>query len=564
MKKTLSFHPGHKYDDIRSALRNSVRRYSSSPAFKQKTSGAYRDTSYSELLYMIEGLGTELYTRGYKGRKIILLGDNSVEWSTVYLCAVFGLGVIVPVDKEIPTEELLNIAALCNAAAVFYSPKYEEKVAALPDEVDKISFSKLPSLISRGSEKLLLGNTSFLRLTIDPSALAVLLYTSGTTGVAKGVMLSHKNICYVLSELSRMIECRPDDVFLSVLPMHHVYEATCGFLYPLVSGASIAFCEGLRYISRNLQEVRPTAILCVPILAETVYKKIWYNIEKTGKEKQVRAAIRLTGNSIALKRRVFREIHDSLGGRLRILICGGAAAEPSVLRGLRELGIPALQGYGLSECAPLVTANTDFVHKDDSAGICLPNSVIDIYNVGGDGTGEIRYKGDNIMLGYFENPEASYEVLRDGWFYTGDLGYIDSDGFLHITGRKKNVIVTAGGKNVFPEELEAYLCRNKFISDAVVVGYINESRGDFDIVAVLHPDSAAFEEAYGRGYSRGQVEAEFNRAIDEVNSIVQHYKKIHYFVIRETEFNKNSSRKIKRAGVAGEARAEYLKKLARS
>lgn len=563
MKKKLKFPDGHKYEDIRCALRDCERRYSTKPAFLEKVSGRYRETSYSELIYNIDGLGTELYFRGYLGSKIILIGDNSVNWATVYLTVVSGLGVIVPVDKEIPTEELCNIANKTGASAVFYSPRLEEKVNALPDCVQKFSLHSLSSLVSLGAGKLLSGKSDYLRLKIDPDALALILFTSGTTSTMKGVMLSHKNICYVLSNLSRMIECRSDDVFLSVLPMHHVYEASCGFLYPLVSGACVAFCEGLRYISRNMQEVRPTVMLCVPVLAQTMYKKIWFNIKKRGSESKVRRAIRLSGNLFALKKILFKEIHDTLGGRLRLLICGGAAADPEVLGGLCDLGILAIQGYGLTECAPLVSVNTTSLFKHSSAGLPLPDSVVDIYNADSEGNGEIRYKGENIMLGYFADKDATDEVLRDGWLYTGDLGYIDDDGFLHITGRKKNVIVTSGGKNIFPEELESYLCRNKFVSDAVVVGYINESKGDFDIVAVLRPDVAAFEEAYGKGFSRGQVEAEFNRAVAEVNSIVQHYKMINYFVIRNEEFAYNSSRKIKRAGVANEAKAEYLRKLAR-
>ena len=265
-----------------------------------------------------------------------------------------------------------------------------------------------------------------------------------------------------------------------------------------------------------------------------------------------------------VKRKVFAEIHDSLGGRMRMFICGGAAADPEVMSGLRDFGLLAIQGYGLTECAPLAAVNKDDYFRDDSAGLATPNGVLDIYDVQNDGTGEIRYKGDNVMLGYYRNPELTAEVIRDGWFYTGDLGYIDPDGFLHITGRKKNVIVTPGGKNIFPEELEAYLCRNRFIAEAVVVGYFNESHGNWDIVAVLYPDDAEFIEAYGRGYTQGQIDAEFSRAVEEVNGIVQSYKRITMYIVRNTEFPKNSSRKIKRAGIAEEAEAEYRKKLVRA
>ncbi len=246
-----------------------------------------------------------------------------------------------------------------------------------------------------------------------------------------------------------------------------------------------------------------------------------------------------------------------------MFICGGAAADPEVMKGLRDFGLLAIQGYGLTECAPLAAVNKDDYYRDDSAGLATPNGVLDIYDVQDDGTGEIRYKGDNVMLGYYRRPDLTAEVIRDGWFYTGDLGYIDKDGFLHITGRKKNVIVTPGGKNIFPEELETYLCRNPFIAEAVVVGYFNEQRGAWGIVAILHPDDAHFVETYGRGYTQGQIDAEFTRAVEEVNNTVQHYKRITMYIVRPTEFPKNSSRKIKRMGIAEEAEPEYKKKLAR-
>ncbi len=559
------YHECRKIENIRSALRASERLYGDRLAFMQKTDGEYKTITYSRFRDMYEALGTELWARGLAGKRIIVTGDNCLDWATVYIATVSGLGVIVPADKELPAEELANIAEISEAAAIFYSPRLAAKVAALPDSIAKYSFADVPSLIESGSRRLQDGERDYLRAYIDPDAMTALIFTSGTTGTSKGVMLSHRNICFNLSEVAQMAYIGPEEIFLSILPMHHVYECTCGFLFPLSRGCCVAFSEGLRYITRNMQEIRPTIVCCVPILLETIYHKIWMNIRRKGIEKKVNTALKLTRHAgDKLKRRVFAEIHDSLGGRIRWFICGGAAADPDVIRGLGEFGLLALQGYGLTECAPLAAINKDDFHRPDAAGLATPNGVLDIYDVQDDGTGEIRYKGDNVMLGYYRNPELTAEVIRDGWFYTGDLGYIDNDGFLHITGRKKNVIVTPGGKNIFPEELETYLCRNNFISEAVVVGYFNDGRGAWDIVAVLYPDDAAFTEAYGRGYSQGQVEAEFSRAVDEVNSIVQHYKKITMYIVRKNEFPKNSSRKIKRAGIAEESEPEYRKKLVRA
>lgn len=561
----VKYHESRKVENIRSALRASERLYGDRPAFMQKVDGEYKTVTYSRFRDMYEALGTELWARGFAGKRVIVTGDNCLDWATVYIAVVSGLGVIVPVDKDLPDEELQNIVDISEAAAIFYSPRLAQKVSALTGGIEKFSFDDIAGLIEAGRARLLDGERDYLRAHIDPDAMTALIFTSGTTGTSKGVMLSHRNICFNFSEVAQMAYIGPEEVFLSVLPMHHVYECTCGFLFPLYRGCCVAFSEGLRYITRNIQEVRPTIVCCVPILLETIYRKIWMNIRRKGIEKKVRSAIKLTRHMGAgVKRKVFAEIHDSLGGRMRMFICGGAAADPEVMSGLRDFGLLAIQGYGLTECAPLAAVNKDDYFRDDSAGLATPNGVLDIYDVQNDGTGEIRYKGDNVMLGYYRNPELTAEVIRDGWFYTGDLGYIDPDGFLHITGRKKNVIVTPGGKNIFPEELEAYLCRNRFIAEAVVVGYFNESHGNWDIVAVLYPDDAEFIEAYGRGYTQGQIDAEFSRAVEEVNGIVQSYKRITMYIVRNTEFPKNSSRKIKRAGIAEEAEAEYRKKLVRA
>ncbi len=563
MKLPLKYHDGKRIENIRSAIRAAARRYSARPAILQKFAGAYREISYAELLYKVEGLGTELLSRGFYGKKIIIFGDNSLEWATLYLTCVCGLAVTIPVDKDTDPAELRKIAEKTEASAIFYSPRLEEKLSSL-ENIKKYSFNSLEALIEEGTAKLSCGDTDYLRLSIDEGDLAVICMSHTSSGEPRGIMLSQRNICFDLSELTKTLICYPEDVLLSVLPMHHIYEMTCGFLYPLISGAAVAFCEGLRYISRNIQEVRPTVMVCVPYLLETIYRKIKNNIRLKGSEKRVRAAVKLTGSSIALKKRVFREIHDSLGGRLRLFISGGTIADPEIIRGLREFGFRTAQSYGLTDTLPLISICSDFAYNDTSVGVCVPDGVLDIYDIGGDGIGEIRYKGDNILSGILGEPAQTAALIRDGWLYTGDLGYVDRDGFLYVSGKKKNVFVTASGRNIFPEELEELLRRNRFINEAVVVGYVNEAREDYDIVAVLYPEKSEFEEVYGKNYSRGQVDAEFNRAIEEVNRAVAPFKKIHFFVTRKEEFILTSSRKIRRAGVAEEARAEYLRKLARS
>lgn len=561
MKMIVKYHDGKRVENIRTSLRAAARRYSSRPAIMQKFAGAYRQVSYAELLYKVEGLGTELLARGFFGKKIIIYGDNSLEWATVFLTAVCGLAVAVTVDKDIDGAELASIAEKTEAAAIFYAPRFEERVEALGN-IKRYSLNSIEALIEEGSTKLAGGDTNYLRLSLDDGDLAVISYNRNPSGAARGVMLSQRNICFDLTELTKTLICFPEDVYLSVLPMHHVYEMTCGFLYPIISGACVAFCEGLRYLSRNIQEVRPTVMVCVPYLLETVYRKIKNNIRLKGSENRVRAAVKLTGSSISLKKRVFSEIHDSLGGRLRLFISGGTLADPEIIRGLRSFGFRTAQSYGLSDTLPLISICSDFAYNDTSVGVCVPDGVLDIYGIGSDGFGEIRYKGDNIHEGFFG--EGTNPAVRDGWLYTGDLGHLDRNGFVYISGKKKNVIVTATGKSVFPEELEGILRSNRFVSEAVVVGYVNEAREDYDIVAVLHPEVSEFEEAYGKNYSRGQVDAEFGRAVEEVNRLVAPFKKIRYFVVRREEFEMNSARRVRRSGVAEAARAEYLRKLARS
>ena len=551
--------------DIRDMLRSSTDIYAEKNVFLQKMDGEYKGITYATLRHDVEALGTALWAEGLAGKRIIVVGESCYSWCLSYLAVICGLGVVVPVDRELPAEEMGNIAAISEAAAVIYSPVVEAKVATLPESVRRIPFGDLAGLVEAGAARIEAGEREYLDVEIDPHVMAALLFTSGTTGVSKGVMLSHHNICFNLEEMCQMLYIGPDDVFLSVLPMHHAYECTCGFLCQIYRGTTVAFCEGLRYITRNMKEVSPTKMCCVPLLVETLYAKIWAGIRKKGMEKKVKTAIKISNGlrkvGIDLTRKLFAEIHATLGGRLNTLISGGAAINPVVLEGLRDFGILGVQGYGLTECAPLAALNSDHFYRDDSAGLQTPNTVLDIYNPQEDGTGEIRFKGENIMLGYYNAPELTAEVKRGEWFYTGDLGFIDKDGFLHITGRKKNVIVTSNGKNIFPEELETYLGRNDFIKESVIVGIPNAQKKDYDIVAILVPDAERFAEAYGEGVTDEQINDELAKAVAGVNEIVQSYKRMDTWVRRDEEFPKNTSKKIKRAGLADAILPQYKEKM---
>ena len=335
------------------------------------------------------------------------------------------------------------------------------------------------------------GTTVYDGLPIDPYKMSVLLFTSGTTGVAKGVMLSHHNIAFDIMEMCKMINIQPEDTFLSVLPLHHTYECTCGFSCPRCSGATVAYCEKLGTIMRNLQETKSKHNACSSAAARNAVQE---NMAKC-REKRARRHAPPRNQSqqcaqkmgIDLSKKLFAEIHQAFGGHLRLLVSGGAAVDPKVLAGLRDLGFLALQGYGLTECAPLAAVNRDTYYKDESAGLPPPNTWLAIHEPDENGIGEIKYRGENVMLGYYKMPEATAEVIRDGWLYTGDIGYIDKDGFLIITGRKKNVIVTTNGKNIFPEEIEHHLSRDPRVLDSMVVGD-TAPNGDTIIKAIIYPD----------------------------------------------------------------------------
>ncbi len=536
------YYPSKKIHDLREMLAESAELYSLRPAFLQKEDGIYQAYTYVRLKMDVDALGEALCAKGFADKRILVLGENCYAWCLSYLTTVTGLGTVVPLDKELPAEEVANIAAISEGALILYSAKYESKLAVLPADFPRFSFDELPDLIGEGHNLLAEGSTVFADRSIDIDAMVSLIFTSGTTGVSKGVMLSTRNICHTIENLTKMVRITEEDRALSVLPLHHVYECTCGFLYPLSRGASVAFSEGVRYIMKNMKEAMPTKMLCVPLLIETMYRKIWGNIRKRGIEGKVQTLIRATDKiqpasaRMAMKKKIFADIHESFGGRLNLLVSGGAPIDPEILKGLRGFGVRVIQGYGLTESAPLAAVNHDSYYSDRSAGLCLPEGRLKILDPGEDGTGEICYRGDNVMLGYYNAPDLTAEVKKNGWLHTGDIGFIDERGFLVITGRKKNVIVKANGKNIFPEELESYLGRSHLVVESAVIGIHNDKKNDFDLIALIVPDTSAPD------FSEEAIQA----LVDSVNGTLQSYKHIDRTIIRYEELPKNTSRKIKR------------------
>ena len=386
---------------------------------------------------------------------------------------------------------------------------------------------------------------------IDSDAMSVILFTSGTTGTSKGVMLNHKNLAADLMVSPTVLKVNTWDIFFSVLPLHHTYECTCGFLMPLYKGAAIGYCQGLKYIVKNLQEVRPTMFLGVPAIFENLYRTIWKNIRKQGKEKLVKRMIglnRLTKKiGLDLSGKLFRQITSVFGGRLRLMICGGAAINPQVLNGIGDFGILALQGYGLTECSPMGALNPDTAPNPSSIGVCFPGFELKTVDLNEEGIGEICIRGDNVMMGYYQMPEETAAVIdEDQWFHTGDLGYIDENGYAYITGRKKNVIITKNGKNVYPEELEYQLSLSPYIEESFVFSSTQPGESDISIVASIRPDMEFIREELPTEPTDQDIKTILWEEVDKINKTAPLYRRIKKLILRKKEFIKNTSNKLVR------------------
>ena len=550
--------------DIKHMFETSVELYGDNPAFytKDEPGGSYRAVTYKEAKADADALGTALINMGLKGKHIAIIGENSYRWAITYLAVTCGTGVVVPLDKELPAGELEQLVVHGEVECVICDKKFEPIFSDIKaggktnlsfvvnmdadEHGDKVlSYSKL---IETGRRLLEEGNREFVDAVIERDAMNILLFTSGTTGVSKGVMLSHGNIVEVLMASPTLVRVNPDDIFFSVLPIHHTYECTCGFLMPLYRGASIAFCEGLKHIVKNLSEVRPTMFLTVPLIMENIYKKIWSQAKKSGAENKLKMLLKI--NRFTRKigiNLVPKKITDLFGGRMRVMICGGAAIDPAILDGIQDFGITALQGYGLTECAPICALNPDVNPNSRSAGYAPPGFELKIDNSDPKtGIGEICAKGPNIMMGYYKNEEATKEVLEDGWFHTGDLGYMDEEKFVYITGRKKNVIITKNGKNVFPEEIEYYLGKIPYIAESLIWGKDSADGEDTLIAATIRIDEEAVGEVLGENYTDAQVMDLLWKEIDEINEMLPFFKSIKKVILRKAEFEKTTAKKIKR------------------
>ncbi|MDD6154708.1 MAG: AMP-binding protein [Eubacteriales bacterium] len=626
------YHEGRKITDIKDMILSSTELYADHDAYlyKDKKAGRFVPIKYAQVRHDVEALGTKLIDMGLKGEKIAVMGETSYLWILTYFATVCGVGVIVPLDKNLPEGELRGLIARSGAAAIVYSDKMRKTVRPLlagrygePEDLtdtakqtgagaqaaseskaeesntaatsdakatenseSKAADSKatatdaaadghdlsklrffismedhsefgdheydLHSLIREGSQLVEEGDRRYIDAVIDPDQVSTLLFTSGTTGMAKGVLLTHRNLTANVYEMSKFFKIPEPGIVLSVLPIHHVYEMTCDIMTTFYQGKTIAICEGIKYIQKDMVEVKANVMLGVPLVFEKMYKGMWKQAKRRGEAEKLRRAIDLSKRLKLYKndsvvRKLFSAIHNSFGGNMKFFIAGGAAADPFIIEEFEAMGFPMLQGYGMSENAPIIAMNSDRYRKPDAAGQPLPGTTVKIVNQDEDGVGEIIVKGPSVMKGYYENEEATRETLRDGWLYTGDLGYIDEDNFVHITGRNKTVIVTKGGKNIFPEEVEDVLMKSDYVAEVIVHGVKDERVGNVMVTADIYPDYDLLK-AEHPDMGQSEIYHFMRDIVDELNETMPPYKQVKRINIRKVPFIKTTSGKIRRYG----------------
>ena len=499
-------------------------------------------------------LGSYFLKNGFLGKKIAIIGKNSYFWAVSYFAASI-VGVAVPLDKELKIDELLNFVNTSEASAILGDSKILKELYQHPNLYsEKILFSPFEKEFSLGENSILLedlfqkgkllldeGYIDFKELEMKPDELHILLFTSGTTGKAKGVCLSFTNICSDIASVAKVVKVTTKTRILSILPLHHTYEATLGFLLVISSGGTVCYSEGLRYLLSNMKEFKPNFILTVPLLLENINKKIEQSLQKKLPKSWQKENTHMM-DSIPFLFRCFikKSVAKNFGGKLKTIIVGAAAISPDLIDSLSKYGFRILQGYGLTECSPLVAGNNDFYHTSHSVGLPIPNVTYKIHNPDQDGIGEILVKGPNVMLGYYQDQEETDKVLKDGWFHTGDLGHIDEYGLLYITGRCKTTIVTKNGKNIFPEELETLLLNDPLISEVLV------SDDNDCVTAQIYPNFDAIKNIFsGKEINLKKI---FSETVKKVNQLIPNYKHIKKFYIRKTEFEKTTTQKVKRFG----------------
>ena len=554
-----------EFKDIKGIIYNSAKEYTNNTAFiikhqegKNKT---YENITYKTLLEQINSLGTKLYDLGLKNKRIAILGRNRYEWTLGHLTTLLGGMISIPLDKDLQIDELENSLIRSKADAIYFDEKYIDKIEEIKNKnntniKEYICMSKMAgyndihTLREEGKKLLESGNKEYISAKINENEMAILLFTSGTTSKSKAVMLSQKNIASNIYAMQKVEDIRSTDSNLAFLPMHHIFGSTC-LIVMLACGVRTSFPDGLRYVAQNLKEYEVSVFVGVPLLVEAIYNKVVKEIDKQGKTALIKNAIKISNFllkfHIDIRRKLFKQIIDQLGGKMRFVISGGAPLDPKVQKGFIDLGIDMVQGYGLTETSPVIAAENKFKSKNGSIGVPMENVTIEIVNKDENGIGELRAKGPNIMLGYYENEEETNNVLKDGWFYTGDLGYIDKDGFIFITGRQKNMIVLKNGKKIFPEEIETLVNRINLVEECMVFGMPDEVNKDdvkLSVKVVYNKDEV--KQKYGDISFDEIRDIIWNRIKNEVNTTVPRYKHIMNMILTDKELIKTTTKKVKR------------------
>ena len=537
--------------DLKDMLKKSGEKYGEKIAYKIRQENEYKEITHSEVRKMVDGLGTKLIDMGLKDKRIAVIGENRYEWEIAYLSIVCGTGTVVPLDKSLPENELESLIERSKAEAIICSQKYVEilkktklkYIISMDLENDNDGIISQKRLISEGIQLVKSGDTSFTNAKIDNEKMSIMLFTSGTTSISKAVALSHKNICSNLMDISSILDVNSSDVFLSFLPLHHVFECTVGFLFSLYVGAETVFCDGIRHIPENLAEYKVSVMASVPAIYERLFKIIKKHLEKQGKVEQIlKDEEKYKDSSMEKKKEVFKEIHDLLGGNIKLFISGAASLEPSIEEKFRRLGFNMVQGYGLTETSPVVAIGNKKYHKTGSIGKCVPSDEVKLLDINKDGIGELAVKGPNVMLEYYENKEATEKVLKDGWFQTGDLARIDEEGYIFICGRKKSVIVLKNGKNIFPEEMETLINKEDGVEESFIFGKpISKDPNDIKIFVKIVYNKESFE-----GKTETEIKEYFNEKIKSINKTMPHYKAIRGIIISDKQLIKTTTNKIKR------------------
>ena len=550
--------------DLATLIRENAESYGDSPCYVYKENKEVKEYSYKNMYENATKLGAALEKLNLLGKPIAVIGEADPAYMTTYYAVVNGNGIIIPLDKEITDDEIVNFLILSEAVAVVYTAGQNGRIATLADKlpgVEKfipVSAEKetveheriLPytELLRIGEEFIASGESQYSKIEVDTEKCCAIIFTSGTTGTSKGVMLCQKNLCSNAASAANAIDFIGEGHRLvSVLPMNHTYEVTCCHLTAQFYGASVYLNDSLKYVLRNFQKFKPQLLVLVPLFVETMHKKIWAEIRAKGKEKLVRRMIKLSNAlrkiGIDLRKKFFAQILNALGGELNGIVCGGAPLNPQLIKDFNDFGIDILEGYGITECSPLLAVNILGKERPRSVGPAVQSVTVRIDKDKPENeTGEIVATGPNVMLGYYRNEEATAAVFtEDGWFRTGDIGYMDKDGYIYITGRKKNVIILSNGKNIFPEEIEEYLGKIEIIAESVIVGKPLPDSDEQVITALVYPDYEQLE-----GLSNDEIYEKISAEIESINRELPQYKQIRQIILRETEFEKTTSRKIKR------------------